>query len=226
MENLKTIEDFDVCSKYVLVRLDLNVPIVGGKIIDQTRIQMSLPTLQHLIKNGARIIVLSHLGRPKGKAKKQMSLKPVALALEKHLNKTVIFSSDCVGAMTKKLAAQMHDGEVLVAENLRFYAEEEKNCPFFSKKLADLGDIFVNDAFSCSHRTHASILGITNYIESCAGLSMKSEVKALSNALDHANKPLGAIIGGSKVSTKMEALNHLVSTVDKLIIGGGMANTF
>ena len=226
MYNFKTLKDFNFQHKRVLVRLDLNVPILDGKIIDETRIDKSLPTLLYLIKNNARIIVLSHLGRPKGQPKEDLSLKPVAIALEKTLNTKVLFSPNCIGSDVRQLTSELLDGQVLLIENIRFFPEEEINCPHFSESLANLADLFVNDAFSCSHRAHASTVGVTKYIPSCAGVLMRDELEALSNLLKKPKRPIAAVIGGSKISTKMKVLNYLTASVDYLIIGGGMANNF
>jgi len=226
MTAFKTIDDINVAGKRVFLRLDLNVPMKDGVITDATRIERSLETLKQLSAKGAKIIAASHYGRPKGKVVGDMSLRPVAIALGKALNKTLPFAADCVGPAADNIISRMSDGDIVVLENLRFHAGEEANDPVFSKQLADLADIFVNDAFSTAHRAHASTEGITHHLDAAAGRLMQAELDALSNALVAPEHPLAALVGGAKISSKMDVLGNLVRQADVLIIGGGMANTF
>ncbi|MEK7245808.1 MAG: phosphoglycerate kinase, partial [Pseudomonadota bacterium] len=222
----KTIDDFDVRGKRVLLRADLNVPMKDGQVADLTRLERTAPTILELAKKGARVIVLAHFGRPKGKVAPEMSLRPVAEALAKVIGRAVPFAEDCVGAEAANTVARLKDGDVAVLENLRFHAEEEKNDAAFAGQLAELGHIYVNDAFSCAHRAHASTEAIARLLPSAAGRLMQAELEALGRALDAPKRPLAALVGGAKVSTKMEVLGHLAAMVDVLVIGGGMANTF
>ncbi|MDX1975392.1 MAG: phosphoglycerate kinase [Rickettsiales bacterium] len=224
---MRTLDDLDVAGKTVLLRVDLNVPMQAGRVTDTTRIERILPTLQYLIKKKSRIVLLSHFDRPGGKFVPSMSLAPLVDAVSKALHgKEVKFGVDCVGPAAKEAVDKLKDGEVLLLENLRFHAEEEKGGKEFAKQLAYLGDAYVNDAFSCSHRAHASITAITEFLPSAAGLLMQQEVGVLTELFSTAKKPIGAVIGGSKVSTKLELLNHLIKTMDVIVIGGAMANTF
>jgi phosphoglycerate kinase len=222
----RTLDGLAVAGKRVLLRADLNVPVHDGKIGDQTRIERLCPTIRELSQGGARVIVISHFDRPKGKRVPAMSLAPVALALGRALGRHVRFADDCVGVMASQAIDTMHDGDVVVLENTRFHAGEEKNDPEFAQKLADLADIFVNDAFSAAHRAHASTEGVTHFLPSYAGRLMQAELEALTAALEHPERPVAAIIGGAKVSTKLEVLGHLSKRVQVLVIGGAMANTF
>lgn len=225
--NKASIDEVNIQGKRVLVRVDFNVPMdEQQKITDDTRITAALPTVNYLIKNGARIILVSHLGRPKGKANPKFSLAPIAQRLSELLNKKVMMASDCVGAEVKTQVEALLDGQVILLENVRFYEEEEKNDPAFAKKLADLADIYVNDAFGTAHRAHASTEGIARYIPAYAGFLMKKEVDIMSRVLENPARPFVAIIGGAKVSDKIAVIDNLLSKVDVLIIGGGMANTF
>jgi phosphoglycerate kinase len=223
----KSIDDIDVQDRIVLVRGDLNIPMRDGRIGDTTRLDRLSPTILALIRKGTRVVVLSHFGRPKGVVVPAMSLRPVAAALSGAIGgQPVAFANDCIGAAAQSAVAAMAPGEVLVLENLRFHAGEEANDPGFAAELAALGDIYVNDAFSAAHRAHASIDALARLLPACAGRNMAAELKALSAALDQPARPLAAIVGGAKVSSKFDVLGHLIEQVDVLIIGGGMANTF
>jgi phosphoglycerate kinase len=226
MNTYKTIDDMQVTGKVVLVRCDLNVPMKDGMITDTTRIERSLSTLAELSKKGARVVVLSHFGRPKGKAVAEMSLHPISVALGKAMNTDIAFASDCVGPIASSLIAEMKNGDVAVLENLRFHKYEEANDSEFAGQLAALGDIYINDAFSCAHRTHASIKAIAKYLPSAAGRLMEAELEALSKVLENPQHPVAALVGGAKVSTKIDILSNLVDKSDVIIIGGAMANTF
>ncbi len=216
----------DVTGKRVVVRVDLNVPMAHGKVIDTTRIDRVLSTIRLLQKKNAKVILLSHFGRPKGSYNHDYSLAPIADALSAALGESVKFAVDCIGQEAEKAVAALQNGEVLLCENVRFHGGEEKNELDFSKALAALGDLFVNDAFSSSHRAHASVEGITHYLPSYAGLSLEEEISELGKIFLAPAKPFGAIVGGSKVSTKIELLSSLIEKADFIIIGGGMANTF
>jgi len=222
----KTLDDLDVSGKHVLVRVDLNVPMKGGKVTDATRIERAAPTLGELAARGARVIVLSHFGRPDGKRVPEMSLRPLVEPLSKVLGKPVAFAEDCVGPLAEEAVRGLKPGEVLLLENLRFHKEEEKNDAGFIDKLSVLGDVYVNDAFSAAHRAHASTEGLANRLPAAAGRLMQTELEALDKALGNPKRPVCAVVGGAKVSTKLDLLGNLVGRVDKLIIGGGMANTF
>jgi len=226
MTDFKTLDDIDVAGKRVFVRLDLNVPMKDGVVTDTTRIDRSLATLNELSGKGAKIIAASHYGRPKGKVVDEMSLRPVGDALGKALSRNVPFAADCIGPAAENTISRMNDGDVVLLENLRFHAGEEANDAGFAKQLADLAEIFVNDAFSTAHRAHASTEGITRHLPSAAGRLMQAELDALSNALVAPEHPLAALVGGAKISSKMDVLGNLVSRADVVIIGGGMANTF
>lgn len=212
--------------KRVLIRADLNVPMKNGKVSDAERIERLLPTIRDLQKKKAKIIILSHFGRPKGKVVPEMSLRPVAEELQRRLDAKVAFAPDCVGPEAKAAVDKLHNGDVLVLENTRFHAGDEANDPAFAKELAANGDVFVNDAFSAAHRAHASTTGISDDLPTVAGREMESELKALASASDSAEHPIGAIVGGSKVSTKLAVLENMIEKVDVLAIGGAMANTF
>jgi phosphoglycerate kinase len=220
-----SIADVDVAGKRLLVREDLNVPLAKGSIADDSRIKAAAPTLDHLAERGAKVIVMSHLGRPKG-VDPSLSLRPVAAALSKQLGREVRFAEDCVGEFARAAVGRMKDGEVLLLENVRFHPEDEANDPEFARRLAALGEIFVNDAFAASHRAHASVVGVAKYLPAYAGELMLAELTALHKALDDPRRPLVAVVGGAKVSTKVGVLRHLLEKVDALLIGGAMANTF
>ncbi|MGL5733525.1 MAG: phosphoglycerate kinase [Beijerinckiaceae bacterium] len=221
----RTLDDADVKGKRVLVRVDLNVPMENGKVTDATRIERILPTIQEISKKGGKVILLAHFGRPKGVDPKE-SLKPVAEELARHLHKPVAFAADCIGDAAAAAISTMKDGDILCLENTRFHKGEEKNEPEFVKALAANGDIYVNDAFSAAHRAHASTEGIAKILPAFAGRTMQQELEALHKGLDNPKKPVIAIVGGAKVSTKLDLLGNLVKKVDALVIGGGMANTF
>jgi phosphoglycerate kinase len=226
MSDFRTLDGLDVTGKKVIVRLDLNVPMKNGKVTDSTRIDRSAATLKELVGKGARVIVMAHFGRPQGKVSPEFSLKPLVEPLAHALGRPVAFAADCVGAPAKDAADKLKDGEVLLLENLRFHAEEEKNDPAFAKQLASLAEIYVNDAFSCAHRAHASTEGIAHLLPAVAGRLMQAELDHLGAALGNPKRPVMAIVGGAKVSTKLDLLGNLVEKVDLLVIGGGMANTF
>ena len=226
MGRYKTIDKMNFKGKKVLLRCDLNVPILNGKVSDNSRLIRSLKTIKTLSSQGARTIIMSHLGRPKGESIHHLSLKPIASSLRNYLNQDIYFCPSCLGPETENAIARMNDGEIVLLENLRFYPEEQANDKLFAKSLAGLADYFVNDAFSCSHRAHASISGITSYLESFAGPLLQEELSALSQVLEKPKHPLAAIIGGAKISTKMRVLHNIISIAEHIIIGGGMANTF
>jgi len=222
----RTLDEAEVKAKRVLVRVDLNVPIVQGKISDKTRIERILPTLLELCQRGAKVILLSHFGRPKGKVVKADSLSPIAEAVADLLNRPVAFADNCIGEAAAKAIETMQPGDVLLLENTRFHAGEEQNEPEFAKALAANGDIYVNDAFSSAHRAHASTEGLAHLLPAFAGRAMQDELQALEKGLGKPKNPVVAIVGGAKVSTKIDLLNNLIIKVDALVIGGGMANTF
>ncbi len=226
MDEFATLDDIDVKGKRVLVRADLNVPLKDGRVSDSLRIERQAPTMRELAEKGARVIVLSHFERPKGKVVPAMSLKPVAPALSAALGRPVAFADDCVGPVAEKAVAALKDGDVLLLENTRFHKGEEDNDPAFAKELAKLGDIFVNDAFSAAHRAHASTEGVAHLLPSFAGRAMEAELSHLHQALDDPKRPVMAVVGGAKVSTKLQLLEHLIEKVDTLVIAGAMANTF
>jgi phosphoglycerate kinase len=227
MAGFATLDDLNVAGRRVLVRADLNVPMKDGRVSDATRIARLAPTIKELATKGARVVVLSHFGRPKGKPDPAMSLAPLAPALGRALgNIRVSFAEDCIGPAAQRVVAALKDGDVALLENLRFHAEEEANDRAFAKALAGLGDIYVNDAFSCAHRAHASTEAIAHLLPSAAGRLMQVELEALHNALETPQRPVAAVVGGAKVSTKLELLGNLINKVDVLVIGGGMANTF
>lgn len=221
-----SIKDMDLNGKTVLLRADLNVPAQNARVTDTTRIDRLKPTIDYLRQAGAKVLVLSHFGRPDGEQNPQMSLAFLVSALQDSWGVVVKFAPDCVGDAAKKVADSLSPGDVALLENLRFHKGEEANDPHFSAKLADLGDVYVNDAFSAAHRAHASTEGITHLLPSAAGLLMEQELNALSRALEAPEKPVMAIAGGSKISTKLNVLLNLVKKVDYLVLGGGMANTF
>jgi phosphoglycerate kinase len=226
MSDFKTIDAVKVEGKRALVRVDLNVPMKNGKVTDATRIERAAPTLSELARNGARVVVLSHFGRPDGKRVPEMSLRPLVEPLSQALGKPVQFAEDCIGPQAEEAVRTLKPGEVLLLENLRFHKEEEKNDHTFVDRLSALGDLYVNDAFSAAHRAHASTEGIAHRLPAVAGRLMQGELEALDKALGNPKRPVCAVVGGAKVSTKLDLLGNLVSKVDKLIIGGGMANTF
>ncbi|MSP20534.1 MAG: phosphoglycerate kinase [Alphaproteobacteria bacterium] len=221
-----TIDDLNVSGKCVLVRADLNVPMRDGKVADLTRIERTADTLRELSKKGAKVVVLAHFERPKGKRVPELSLAPVAKAVAEVLGRPVPFANDCIGPEAEAVISKMKNGDVVVLENLRYHAGEEENDPAFAKALAKLGDIYVNDAFSVSHRAHASTEAIANLLPSAAGRSMEAELTALDKALANPVRPVAAVVGGAKVSTKLDLLGNLIKRVNVLVIGGGMANTF
>jgi phosphoglycerate kinase len=226
MPSFRTLDDIDVSGKTVLVRLDLNVPMKDGEVADASRIERSVPTVKELLEKQAKVAVLAHFGRPKGKREPSMSLRPLAGPLGEALGFEVAFAEDCVGDVAKRAVEALRPGQVLLLENLRFHGGEEKNEPAFADQLAALGDVYVDDAFSAAHRAHASITGVAERLPAVAGRLMQAEVEALSRALEHPDRPVAAVIGGAKISTKLELLGNLIERVDLLILGGGMANTF
>ena len=223
---LNTINEADLKGKRVLVRVDFNVPLKDGVVTDNTRIKAALPTIKYILDNGASLVVMTHLGRPKGQKNPAFSLAPVAAEFEKLLGKKVTLAPDVIGPEVKKEVEALKPGDVLLLENVRFYAEEEKNDEAFAKELASYGDIYCNDAFGTAHRAHASTEGVSHYLPSYAGFLIEKEVKFMAPVLENPEKPLVAIIGGSKVSSKITVLESLVRTCDTIVIGGGMAYTF
>ncbi|MCT4685943.1 phosphoglycerate kinase [Vallitalea sp.] len=229
MLNKKTVDDINVQGNKVLVRCDFNVPLKDGVITDENRLTAALPTINKLIKDGAQVILCSHLGKPKGEPKPELSLAPVATRLSELLNKEVVFAADdnVVGDNAKKAVADMKDGDVVLLQNTRYRKEETKNGEDFSKELGSLAEIFVNDAFGTAHRAHCSNVGVTNYVDTCVvGYLMQKEIDFLGNAVNNPKRPFVAILGGAKVSDKINVINNLLDKVDTLIIGGGMAYTF
>lgn len=225
--NKKTVKDIDVKGKKVLVRCDFNVPQdAEGRITDTRRIVSSLPTIQYLIQNGAKVILCSHLGRPKGEVKKEFSLEPVAKELSKELGKEVKLAEDVIGESAKALTSNMEEGDLVLLENVRFDAREEKNDPELSKELASLAEVYVNDAFGTSHRAHSSTAGVADYLPAVSGFLIEKEIDFMGNALENPQRPFIAILGGKKVSDKIGVINSLLEKVDTLIIGGAMAYTF
>lgn len=222
----RSLDDMDVGGRRVLVRVDLNVPVEGGRVTDATRIERVAPTVRAIAERGGRAILLAHFDRPKGVVVPSMSLRAVLPALEAALGRPVAFADDCVGPKAEAAVAALRDGDVALLENTRFHAGEEANDPAFVQALARLGDLYVNDAFSAAHRAHASTEGLARALPSAAGLLMAEELRALDRALGNPERPVVAIVGGSKVSTKLDLLNNLVGRVDVLVIGGAMANTF
>ena len=226
MPSYRTLDDLDVKAKRVLVRVDLNVPMKNGQVSDTLRIARQAPTVRELAEKGARVIVLSHFDRPMGKVVPSMSLKPIAPALAAALERPVVFAEDCIGEKALGPVAAMKDGDVVLLENTRFHAGEEKNDTEFAKQIASLGDIYVNDAFSAAHRAHATTEAIAHLLPHAAGRSMEQELKHLEKALGDPERPVMAVVGGAKVSTKIALLENLVQRVEALVIGGAMANTF
>src|SRR5262245_53585352 len=225
--NKLSISDIDLAGRRVLMRVDFNVPLRDGAITDDTRIEASLPSIRYIIEKRGRLILASHLGRPKGKPDPQFSLMPVCKRLSELIGKPVAFASDCVGSEAESMSRALKDGEVLLLENLRFHAEEEKNDPGFSKQLAALCDVYVNDAFGTAHRAHASTAGITQFVKpAAAGFLMQKELECLGHALTNAEKPYVAIVGGSKVSDKIELIENFLGLATQILIGGAMAYTF
>jgi phosphoglycerate kinase len=224
--NKKTVRDVDVRGKRVLMRVDFNVPLQEGGITDDTRIQAALPTIEYLLDGGAALILMSHLGRPKGKVVPELSLKPVAVRLGELLRRDVQMAPDCVGDKVQEMAEALEPGDVLLLQNTRFHAGEEKNDPAMAEQLARLGDLFVNDAFGAAHRAHASTEGVTHHLPAVAGLLMEKEIEFLGKAIESPEHPYVAIIGGAKISDKIGVIRNLLTQVDVLLIGGGMANTF
>jgi phosphoglycerate kinase len=225
--NKKTIDQVDLRGRRVLVRVDFNVPLDEGKVSDDTRIRESLPTIKKIIADGGKCILMSHLGRPKGKRAMEFSLNPAAQRLSELLKQPVLMAPDCVGPEVERVVGQMHPGQVIMLENLRFHPEEEKNDPEFSKQLAALGEVYVNDAFGSAHRAHASTEGVTQFLKpAVAGYLMKKEIDYLGKALANPARPFVAVLGGSKISGKIDVIENLLGTVDEILIGGGMAYTF
>ena len=222
----RTLDDLEVSGKRVLVRVDFNVPVACGKVTDATRIARQAPTIVELAGKGARVILLSHFDRPKGKVVPSMSLRPLVEPLGQAIGRNVAFAEDCIGTVAQQAVNALKDGEVLLLENTRFHKAEEENDPVMAKELAGLGDIFVNDAFSAAHRAHASTEGVARLLPNAAGRSMQAELSHLQKALGNPQRPLMAVVGGAKVSTKIALLENLVSKVQTLVIGGAMANTF
>ncbi|CAK0773878.1 Phosphoglycerate kinase [Azospirillaceae bacterium] len=226
MTQFRTIDDIDVGDKVILVRADLNVPMQNGAVSDATRIERLVPTLKELAAKGAKVVVMSHFGRPKGGRDDKNSLKMVLPALEKALGASVAFADDCIGPKAKEAIRKAPWGGYVLLENVRFHATEEKNNREFAQALADLGDVYINDAFSSAHRAHASTEGVAHLLPCAAGRLMQAELLALSNALEKPQRPVAAVVGGAKISTKLDLLGNLVRRVDVLVLGGGMANTF
>jgi 3-phosphoglycerate kinase len=221
-----TVRDADVTGKRVFVRVDFNVPLEDGKVTDDSRIAASLPTIRYLLSHGARVILASHLGRPDGKVQDGLRLRPVAERLTQLLGRNVPVTGDALGVGTSDAVKRLRNGEALLLENLRFHAEEERNDPVFAKQLADYAEIYVNDAFGTAHRAHASTVGIAKLLPAYAGLLMEKEIQALSNLIENPARPFAAVVGGAKVSGKIQVLDSLIRKVDLLVLGGGMANTF
>ena len=226
MPSSKEFFKLDLKNKLILVRVDLNLPVVNGVVQDETRLQSVLPTIQEIIKKGGKVVLCSHFGRPNGEYNKKYSLKPLIEPLSKALNYPIVFSPTCIGPEAEELKNNLKEGQTLLLENLRFHKGEETNNKDFSKDLTLGIDYFVNDAFSCSHRRHSSTVGVTNFLPSFMGTHLEKEIKALEGVLNNPNKPVAAIIGGSKVSTKIDVINFLLKKMDIIIIGGAMANTF
>jgi phosphoglycerate kinase len=224
--NVRTLDDASIRGKRVLVRVDLNVPMAEGRVTDATRIDRILPTIREMADGGGRVVLLAHFGRPKGRPEPKDSLRPIAAAMAERLGRPVAFAPDSIGPEAERAVAGLTDGDVLLLENTRFHPGEEKNDPEFAKSLAALGDLYVNDAFSAAHRAHASTEALARLLPAYAGRTMEAELAALSKGLEAPEHPVVAIVGGAKVSTKIELLENLVAKVDALVIGGGMANTF
>jgi len=226
VQDFLTLNDISVSEKTVLLRADLNVPMQNGVVTDAARIERLLPTIKELVTNGARVVILSHFGRPDGKVDPKFTLRPLAVDIERRLKQHVAFAEDCIGPKAEQAVSALQPGQILMLENTRFHPEEEANDQAFARALASLGDIYVNDAFSAAHRAHASTEGIAHFVPSAAGRLMQTELEALTRALTAPEKPVAAIVGGSKISTKLDLLHNLVTKVDILVLGGGMANTF
>ncbi|MCM2290900.1 phosphoglycerate kinase [Allorhizobium sp. BGMRC 0089] len=227
MPAFKTLDDLhDISGKRVLVRVDLNVPVSEGKVTDATRIERVAPTIKELSAKGAKVILLAHFGRPKGEAVADMSLGQIVPAVEEVLDQAIAFAADCIGERAQDAIARMNSGDILLLENTRFHKGEEKNDAAFTAELAKNGDLYVNDAFSAAHRAHASTEGLAHHLPAYAGRTMQAELEALEKGLGNPARPVVAIVGGAKVSTKIDLLTNLVKKVDALVIGGGMANTF
>lgn len=224
--NKKTLRDVEVSGKRVLVRVDFNVPLEGESVRDDTRIVAALPTIRYLAEQSARVVLMSHLGRPKGKVVPDQSLRPVAERLGQLLEQPVAFAEDCVGPAAERAVGALPPGQVLLLENLRFHPEEEANDQEFSRKLASLADLYVNDAFGSAHRAHASTVGVTDYLPAVAGFLMEKEIDYLGRALENPERPFVAILGGAKISGKIDVVQNLLDKVERLLVGGGMANTF
>jgi len=222
----KTVRDIEVKGRRALVRVDFNVPLADGKVADDTRIRAALPTIQYLLEQGAAVILMSHLGRPKGQVREELRMDPVARRLSHLLGLEVIRLGDCVGPEVESTAAHLEPGQVALLENLRFHPEEEENDLDFAQQLASLADVYVNDAFGTAHRAHASTAGVSQYLPSVSGLLMERELKVLGNALSNPVRPFVCILGGAKVSGKIGVIRNLLSKVDSFLLGGGMANTF
>jgi phosphoglycerate kinase len=222
----KTVRDVDVRDKRVLVRVDFNVPLAEGKVTDDTRIRAALPTIRYLINHGARVILMSHLGRPKGQVKEELLMAPVAARLSELLSQPVLTADDCIGPQVQALVKELESGRVLLLENTRFHPEERENDPEFARALASLAEVFVNDAFGAVHRAHASTEGVTHYLPAVAGFLLEKEIGFLGKALESPERPFVAILGGAKISDKIGVIENLLDKVDVLLIGGGMANTF
>src|SRR5579871_6227819 len=222
----RTLDDAEVSGKRVLLRVDLNVPTENGRVTDKTRIERVASTIEEIASKGGKVILLAHFGRPKGVASEENSLRPVAAAVSEVIKRPVGFTTDCMGDVAAAAIAKMKNGDVLLLENTRFYKGEEKNDPDIVEGLAKLGDIYVNDAFSAAHRAHASTEGVAHKLPAYAGRAMQAELEALTIALGTPERPVAAIVGGAKVSTKLDLLGNLISKVEILIIGGAMANTF
>ncbi|MBK1636904.1 phosphoglycerate kinase [Rhodovulum adriaticum] len=222
----KTLDDMDLAGKVALVRVDINVPVEDGRVTDATRIERIMPTVKDILAKGGKPVLLAHFGRPKGQVVPEMSLKVTIPALEAAFGQGVVFAEDCIGLPAKQAVAAMSEGDILLLENTRFHPGEEKNDPELAAAIAALGDIYVNDAFSAAHRAHASTEGLARLLPACAGRNMEAELKALEGALATPERPVVAVVGGAKVSTKLDLLGNLVAKVDYLVIGGGMANTF
>ncbi|NPA92876.1 MAG: phosphoglycerate kinase [Chloroflexi bacterium] len=226
MFNKKTVRDVDVTGKKVLVRVDFNVPLKEGAVADDTRIRAAIPTIEYLLQHGAAVVLMSHLGRPKGKRVPELSLRPVATHLSHLLGMPVVFAEDCIGEPAERTKAALKPGEVLLLENTRFHPEEKKNDPEFARQLASGCDLFVNDAFGSAHRAHASTVGVAQYLPAVAGFLMEKELRYLGQTLENPERPFVSILGGAKISDKIGVIRNLLTKADRILIGGGMANTF